>query len=201
MNTIKKRGLPALAALAVMASVGVGSASAAELEFQAESFPVTIKGSGNQVIGTTAGTISCPTSSQNGEAKSSATWWTVKLTDSGCTIGGTPATVAWGECEVRYYTYSGLYIVCKGGVLKITPEGTGCVIEIGPQELGSVGFSPAGTKTTRTIKAVVEVTGLKYTQNSNCSGGAGTLTNGTIGGEILLKGFTSKGVQQGIFIE
>jgi hypothetical protein len=199
MNSIRRFGLIALAALAVTALTGVASASAAETEFRAESFPVTIKGSGNQEIGTTAGTISCPTSTQNGEAKSSATWWTVKVADSGCTIGGVAATVSWGECEIRYYTYSGLYIVCKGGVVKITSES--CVVEIGPQEVESVGFTNLGSGTTRTIAAVVKVGGLKYTQSSKCAGGAGTKTNGTLGGEILLKGFTEKGVQQGIFIE
>ena len=199
MSKIRRLSLIALTALVVAASSGIASASAAESEFRAESLPVTIKGSGSQEIGTTAGTISCPTSSQNGEAKSSATWWTVKVTNSGCTIGGVAATVSWGECEIRYYTYSGLYIVCKGGVVKITSES--CVIEIEPQEVESVGFTNLGSGTTRTIAAVPKVKGLKYTQSAKCAGGAGTMTNGTLGGEILLKGFTGKGLQQGIFIE
>lgn len=195
MNAIQKLGLASMAAL-VLACSGVASASASQ--FQAEFFPVGLIGTGNQVITTTAGTISCSTSNQKGEPTSSATWWTVKVTNSGCTLGGAAATMEYGECEIRYYTYSGLYIVCKGGVVKIT-SGT-CVIEIGPQERESVTFNALGSGTTRRIVAVPSVTGLKYTQSSKCLGGAGTFTNGKLGGEIVLEGF-SEGIQQGIWIE
>jgi hypothetical protein len=197
MSSIKRLGFACVVAAAIAACVGVASASASE--FHAEKFPVTLKGSGNQKFGTNAGSTICTTSAQKGEATSSATWWSVKVGDSGCTLSGLLATVEWGECEIRYYTYSGLYIVCKGGVVKITSGS--CVIEIGPQEVESVSFTGAGSGTTRTIIALVNVSGLKYTQSSKCAGGAGTFTNGTMGGEIKLEGSTSEGIQQGIWIE
>ena len=122
----------------------------------------------------------------------------MKVTDSGCKLNGVATTVNWGECEIRYYTYSGYYIVCKGGIVKITSEA--CVIEIGQQELKSLTLTNSGSGTTRAIKALVSVSGMKFTQNSGCVGGAGTFTNGKIGGEVLLKGFKG-GEQQGIFVE
>jgi hypothetical protein len=196
MNYIKKVGLIASAALAMSVLTGIASASASE--FNAESFPAALTGSGNQTFTTAAGEITCPTSSQKGEATSKSTWWTMNVTDSGCTLGGVATTVNWGQCEIRYYTYSGYYIVCKGGIVKITSQE--CIIEVGQQELKSLTLTNSGSGTTRTIKALVSVTGMKFTQNSGCVGGAGTFTNGKIGGEILLKGL-KEGVQQGIFVE
>jgi hypothetical protein len=199
MRNTRKLSLWGIALLALMAFAGASSASAAETEFRAESFPVTLQGSGTQTFKTEAGSISCPTSSQKGEAKSAATWWAVKVSNSGCTLGEKAATVESGECEIRYYTYSGLYVVCKSGVLKIVSGE--CVIEIKPQELKSLSTGGTGEGTTRAILAKVSVINMAYAQGKACKGGAGTFTNGTIGGEVLLKGFTSKGVQQGIFIE
>jgi hypothetical protein len=199
MKSIKKLGLGGIALLALMAFAGTSSA-AAEPQFFAESFPVTLQASGNQIFKTETATISCPTSSQSGEAKSSATWWSVKVADSGCTLNEKAgASVEWGGCEIRYYTYSGLYIVCSGGAVKIS-SGT-CAIEIKPQELKSVGFAPTGTGTTRAIIATVEATKMTFTQSAGCSGGAGTFSTGKIEGKITLKGLNSKGLQQGIFIE
>lgn len=198
MKSIKRLGLGGLALLALMAFAGTSSA-AAETQFFAESFPVKLQASGNQIIKTEAATISCPTSSQTGEPKSSATWWSVKVADSGCKLGEGGASVEWGECEIRYYTYSGLYIVCSGGAVKIA-SGT-CLIEIKPQELKSVGFIPTGSGTTRAIIATVEAAKMTFTQSASCPGGAGTFSGGKIEGKITLKGLNSKGVQQGIFIE
>src|SRR4051794_35598608 len=118
MSHMKMIGLIVAGVLAATASIGVASASAAE--FNAESFPVTLEGSGNQTFTTEAGEITCPTSAQKGEATSKSTWWTMKVTDAGCTLSGVGTAVNWEECEVRYYTYSGYYIVCKGGGIKIT---------------------------------------------------------------------------------
>jgi hypothetical protein len=198
MYGMKKLCLVVLASLAVMAATGVASASASE--FKAESFPVTIKGSGTQEFGTSAGNFTCSSTVQTGEGSSSATWWSVKVSDSGCKFGGSAGTIETGECEILYYTYSGYYVVCKGGAMKLKAE-SGCIVEIGPQKLETVSYKAGGAGTTRTITAKVSVTGMSYTQSSKCAGGAGTFTNGTIGGEVLLKGFTTKGVQQGIFIE
>jgi hypothetical protein len=197
MKSIKKLGLGGIALLALMAFAGTSSA-AAEPEFFAEVFPAELQGSGNQIFKTEAGTISCPTSSQKGEANSSATWWSVKVTDSGCKLNEAGATVDWTGCEIRYYTYSGLYIVCSGSVVKIS-SGT-CVIEIKPQELKSVGFTPTGSGTTRAIIATVEVTEMTFTQSAGCEKGAGTFSTGKLEGKVTLKGL-NKGKPQGIFIE
>ncbi len=199
MKSIKKLGLGGVALLALMAFAGTSSASAAETEFRAETFPATLLGTGNQTFKTAAGTISCPESIQKGEAKSAATWWSVKVADSGCTLGEEAATVEWGECEIRYYTYSGLYIVCGGGGVKISSGE--CAIEIKPQELKSVSFAEKVEGTTKMIAATVGVKNMVFTQGKGCAGGAGTFETGTIGGEILLKGFTSKGSPQSIFIK
>jgi|GEM_PF-6311790 len=201
MKSIKKIGCLGLTLFAFMALAGVSSASASL--FQAESFPATLSGSGTQTFQTEAGTIVCSTSTQKGEATSSAEWWSVKVTDSGCKLGEGATTVNWSECEIRYYTYSGLYIVCKGGVVKIASktESGECIIEIGPQELKSVSFTEVLSGTIKSIGATVKVSNMKFTQSKACAGGAGTFTNGTIGGEILLKGFTKEGLQQSIFIK
>lgn len=198
MKSIKKLGIGSVALLALMAFAGTASASA-ETEFRAETLPATLVGSGNQTFETPEGLISCPTSTQKGEATSAATWWSVKVADSGCTIGGKAATVQWSECEIRYYTYSGLYIVCKGGVVKISFEE--CTIEIKPQELKSVSFNEKVEGTTKMIGAKVNVSNMTLIQSGGCKGGSGTFTKATIGGEVLLKGFTSKGTPQSIFIE
>jgi hypothetical protein len=199
MKNIKKLGLGALALLALMAFAGTSLASAAETEFRAATFPVTLAGSGNQTFETPEGLVSCSTSSQKGEAKSAATWWSVKVTDSGCTIGGKAATVDWSGCEIRYYTYSGLYIVCSGGVVKISFEE--CAIEIKPQELESVSFTEKLEGTIKAIGAKVNVSNMTLIQSGGCKAGSGTFTKGTIVGEVLLKGLTSKGAPQSIFIE
>ncbi len=203
MITPRKLVPAALIALALAATYGVTSASASEEpQFRAESFPVTLQGTGNQTVGTKAGTFTCPKSVQSGTATSAATWWSVKVTDSGCTIGGKPASVNWGECEIRYYTYSGFYIVCKGGGVKATVTETGCVVEVGPQELlEALSIEAVGSGTTRSFVGSLNSKKLKYTQNSKCEGGAGTFTNGTFTGELALKGLNTKEVQEGIFIE
>ncbi len=201
MKSINKVGCLGLALFAMMAFAGVSSASASL--FQAESFPATLAGSGTQTFETEAGTIVCPTSIQKGVATSSAEWWSVNVADSGCKLGTATTTVDWSQCEIRYYSYSGLYIVCKGGVVKIVSvtKEVECIIEIGPQELKSVSFTEVGSGTTRSIGAAVKVSGMKFTQSKGCAGGAGTFTKGAIGGEILIKGSTEKGLQQGIFIK
>jgi hypothetical protein len=201
MNRTKKLGIAIVAVLAVTAVAGAAFSSASEPEFRAESFPVTLEGSGSQKIGSAVGTVNCPTSNQTGTGKSAATWWSMKVSNSGCKIGSLAANVEWGECEIRYYTYSGYYIVCSGGVVKITVISTTCVVELKPQELKSVSYEAVGLGTKREIKILPNITGMTYTQNSKCPGGAGTFNNGTIGGEILLKGRNEKGEQEGIFIE
>lgn len=200
MRSSKTIGLWGVALLALLAFAGTSSAPAAELEFKAESFPATLQGTGSQIFKFKAGTITCPTSSQKGEAKSPAVWWSMKLADSGCTLGEkkAAATVESGECELRYYTYSGLYIVCKSGVLKIVSGE--CVIEIKPQELESVSFGATGTGSTRAIFAKVNIGEMAYTQSKACTGGAGAFTEGAVTGEEVLKGSNGKGEQQGIFI-
>jgi hypothetical protein len=201
MSRVRKLGSAALAVLAVMAICSAAFSSASGTEFKAETYPVTIKGTGTQVIGTNAGTVTCSGSAQAGVISSSATWWSVGVTDSGCTIAGAPVSVNWSTCEIRYYTYSGLYIVCSGGSVTAKSEKTGCVVQISPQELEAVGYVVEGTGSSRTIRATVAVTGMKYTQSSKCAGGEGTFTNGTISGEAVIKGSNGKGEQEGIFIE
>lgn len=202
MNTFAKLSLVLCVALVAFSSVGVALASASEPEFRAESFPVTLKGSGSQKIGTKAGTVTCSSSTQTGEASSQATWWTLKVADTGCVFtGGITVSVAWNSCEIRYYTYSGMYIVCGGTPIVVTNSKIGCVAEIGSQNLSTISYAAAGSGATRTITAFLSITGVEYTQNSKCPGGAGTFSDGTMGGEILIKGFTGKGEQQGIYIE
>ena len=200
----------ALVAMFALSAVSASAAFAAPL-FHAEKEPVTFKGSSSDnVFTTSAGTVECGTSSFEGtNATKTSTTATLAPTYSNCkAFGFVSATVEPHGCTYTFHLVEGsspptatVDVNCTG-TNEITISSTGCVTHVPPQTgLKHVVFSNEGSGATRDLKANITIEGIKYTTTSGCPGGAGTKTNGKYTGTVTVKGFTSSGVQQGIWVE
>jgi hypothetical protein len=198
-----------VASVFALSALSASAAVAAPL-FHAESEPVTFKGSSSDnVFVTNAGEVACSTSSFAGtNTTKTSTTVTLTPTYSGCkAFGFLGATVEPHGCDYTFHLVEGsipptatVDVNCTG-TNEITISSTGCVVHVPPQTgLKHVVFESLGSKATRTIKANVTITGIKYTATPGCLN-AGTGTNGTYTGTVTLSGFTSAGLQQGIWVE
>ena len=191
-----------VASVFALSALSASAAVAAPL-FHAESEPVTFKGSSSDnVFITNAGEVACSTSSFAGtNATKTSSTATLTPTYSGCkAFGFLSATVEPHGCTYTFHLVEGSSLptatvdVNCTGTNEITINSTGCVVHVPPQAgLKHVVFENIASKP-RTIKAI------KYTATSGCLN-PGTSTNGTYTGTVTISGFTSAGLQQGVWVE
>jgi hypothetical protein len=197
-----------LAIVAVMAFAALaGSASAAE--FHSEVAHTEIIGSpvATDVFTFNAGTVKCAEATYSGTQTTGVTSSEVTLTPKygGCTaFGFIGATIDVNGCDFRYTPIANpiLHIICPSKPIEITTPT--CDIAIGTQTVNSgVTYIDNAVGTTREITLRLALTGLIYTHDPtsfpNCTGGAGTFTNGTYSGETTIKGANTAGTQVGIW--
>ncbi len=225
---MKRMQIIGLALVAVFAMSAVGVASALTdppEEFMCESYPCSSDGTNTtaHVFKTNAGTVSCSTATFTDSLSGPSPWVKAQATYTGCTaFGFINANINMKDCEYEFHVTTDLQdegpdlehsgtvdVINKAGATKtcaeepitITVSGTACVVTVGPQTgRSTVTFTNGGSGTSRTVTVASNISGITYTQNASCSGGAGTFTNGTYTGSASVKGDNSKGKQQGIWI-
>lgn len=189
MKHLKMLGLAAIAALSLTAFVGVSSASAFTM-FTSEAETTTVKASQTETaeFTTSAGTIKCTGGSfegtQKGVFNSGTNSYTAEtletnLNYSGCTfLSIFGVTVKPHNCHYKFHA-GGTVDIVNCGTEFIEFEAVGCNVKIGNQNgLSTIGYENTGTGTGRSVIVKPNVTGITYTTNSSCPGGAGTKSNG-----------------------
>jgi hypothetical protein len=208
-------GVMAVAALALTA-VAASVAQAAP-EFHVESVPATITGeqTTTQKFETESGVVTCTGATFHGTSTSLATTTQeIAPTYTGCkAFGLLNSTVEPNGCVYVFHLTAGgvtpfpatVDVKCPAGAaITVKSSFTNCVITVGEQTgLAGVTFTNNGSKTTRDLNVVLDITKkITYTQTgSNCGGGEGTFKEGTMtGGATVRADNTSTGLQQGLFI-
>lgn len=197
MKNVKTLGIATAMALALIAFVGAGTASANV--FESEASPTTWSGSragANHKLNLGGETFSCANVNFSGTLEPNAITTTPELNN--CTWNGFVAGWVMNGCKFRFH--AGLGPELKGSVDITGCEkpmtftvGT-CQISIGNQSgLGPVTYkNVAGSP--KTVTAIASLTGITYTRNSSsCGNSAGTFSDGTYTGEWTVKGSTKPG--------
>lgn len=201
MKHIKIITLAALSALALSGLAGVATASAAT--FQAESYPASIAGAGtkSQVFQFNAGTYSCSSNSFSGELSAGSEELLVEPTIGGCSYFGQQFSFADNGCLFDLRSNQTMDIVCGETPISFRPPGTSCVVTIGSQRGLAVRYANTGEGTSRKIAIEERISGLEYSQNSACSGGAGTYANGLVEGKWSMSATDELGFAEGLFLQ
>jgi hypothetical protein len=202
---LKALGL-ALAAVMAFAAFA-GSASAAEFHSEAEHTEISGTQIGSDVFTTNAGTVKCSITTYSGTQTTGVTSSevTVKPFYEKCTaFGFIGATIDVNNCHYRFTPNKEpyLHIICLEKPIEVTTPT--CVITVSSQTVANgVTYSNEGAGAARDVRVKVALTGLTYTQTNksfpNCTGGAGTFSNGTYTGEATVKGANTAGTQVGIW--
>lgn len=217
MNHIRVVGVIAALALMVTAFVGVSSA-AAFTQFRSEASETTldgemVEGSTNPAaFETAAGTIKCET----GSAMATMTGTSATQIETSLP-GSTASGVSYGNCTFLGFINAAVemkncqYNFHINGEVDITPSGCGpieftaftCTVKVGSQTgLKSVTYENMGTKATRDVTIIPNITGITYTTSSGCPGGAVTKSDGKYhGGKFTVKGTHPAGTQVGVWVE
>jgi hypothetical protein len=198
MKSIRTLGLLAIAAMALIAFTGAGTASASQ--FRAEKYPASIVGSQvvQPVITLSGGNIKCPKNYLSGTLVSASGELPVDPTSSGtCTAFGVKTTISTNSCKFVFNStnesapYSGTFgVACsKGGdsILYDAPS-LPCKVTIPAQaSLGSVEFANTGINAHRAVTATLQVSNLKYTKTGVGCPGQGTFETGKITGSYSIE--------------
>lgn len=201
MRNLKIFGIALMAVLATSA-VAAGAASAADLT--AEKYPATLTGKNtgaSDVIATTAGNVSCKTTSYHGTISGPTTKISVAPIFGECTAFGFPATIDVNGCLLVFNVGAGLTgdvdLSCPAGQsMTITALAAGtakCTAHLGSQSdiEGTANFSVAGSGTTREATVSASLKGLDYTHTKGTGIGActaGSATNGTLSAQASVTG-------------
>jgi hypothetical protein len=203
----------AVAVLALTA-VAVSSAQAAPA-FHVGTAPATVTGEQTTrlELGSTSGVVVCSAVTfHGGTTVTASSTQEVLPTFNGCTtFGFLPTMVNPNGCGFLFLLIAGgitpfsatMDIVFPtGSAITLTSAVSNCEMTIQFQPaLSGLTFSNTGIKTTRDLDASFGISGLTYSQTgSNCSGGEGTVSNGTMGGGVTLKADGSASTQQGLWI-
>jgi hypothetical protein len=208
MKHLKMLCVAMVAVAGVMALTGTASAQAKL--FHAETAPATVKGEQEESSSftTNAGTITCTNGTFTGESSVVTTeTLDINFSYSGCTfLGVAGVAVEPRGCHYRFNANGPVGVVgtsCDAEPIRFSA--LTCTVTIGAREnesLNAVSYTNLGTGTTRTVTVTPAVTGITYTTSAGCVNGAETAHNGKYEkGATLVKGFNSKGVQQGIWVE
>lgn len=201
MRNLKIFGLALMAVLA-MGVVAAGSASAADLT--AEKYPTTLTGKntgGSDVIVTTAGNVSCKTTSYHGTISGPTTKISTAPAFGECTAFGFPAIIDVNGCLLVFNVGAGLSgdvdLSCPAGQsMTVTALSAGtakCTAHLGSQSdiEGTADFSVVGSGTTREVTISASLKGLDYTHTKGSGLGAcaaGSATNGTLSAQASVTG-------------
>jgi hypothetical protein len=219
MRKLKVFGLALVAALSLSA-VAAGAASAT---YDSEVEHVTLKGEqvGVNVLTTDTGTEKCEVAKFEGTqlgtqlAANSFTAAEIVLhpTYSKCKAFGLNATVSTTGCDFRFATatttegtynaHAKFHIDCTAGNQIVKNGGLGtCILKIKAQTAeGVVDFENKEAGSSRDLLLNWTITGIHYVSSGACeAGGEVTKTNGTLSGEVTIKGFNTEGVQKGIWV-
>lgn len=207
--------------LVVFAFGAVSASAASAAEFHAESAPVKVDGTqvGVDEFTVNAGTTKCNEATYSGEnaAKTTAAF-SVTPKYSECSVEpiGTAIVHTNGcfyEATILQVTsatdaHGELHIKCPAGQsITVTASALGtlkCTIHVPPQTI-PVTLTTHGLGTARDLTVDVNVANLQYSQTAGSGLGAckteAGLANGKYKGTATLKGTTSLGAAQGIWIE
>jgi hypothetical protein len=202
---LKALGL-ALVVVLAMGSLSASAASAAD--FHSESGTDTvIKGTqvGTDIWAFNAGTKSCNEFTYVGnQSGATATTWKAMVVWSNCSVFGfVNVTIDPNGCAFELSGDDGsLKIACPEGA-SIVETGFNCWVTIGPQSLTGVTYANTGSGSSRDLDLSINVSGITYTQHSKSFPGCtnGSFTNGTFTGKATMQGFSTGGVQIGIWRE
>lgn len=185
MRYVKALGLAAALALALMAFVGAGSASAftsahcgSKGVVITEKCTLDAESTEAATFTTTAGTISCATTTAMASIKGTVTEIeTESIAYDNCTfLGIFGVTVNMGTCQYNFHI-SGTVDITPAGC-SITFSAVGCTVTVKSQNgLTAVGYeNMAGPPKDVTI--LPNVTNIVYSTSSSCPGGAHTNETG-----------------------
>lgn len=215
MGLIKTLGV---AMMAVLTLTAVAASSASAAQFQAEEYPVTLKGAqSTQHVFTIEGglTVSCKTVVFEGQEKYGEKQQSITMTPTyeGCkAFGFVEAAVNMEGCQYEYpepqgtsSPYSGqVSVQCPEGQLITITAGT-CEVRVGEQgPLQTVKYTNnEGPPKTITVGAGVEqIAYNKIEDGLLCPlNGTGENGDGKYTGNALVKGFNQNSEQVGIFVE
>jgi hypothetical protein len=204
-RNLKALGLAIATVMALAAFSGASSAA----EFHSEVAHTELSGSqiGTDVFTVNAGTVKCSEITYSGTQTTGVTsseWTTTSRWAACVALGFIGATIDMNECHLRFTANFNpyLHIICPTKPIEVTTPP--CTITIGSQTVNSgFTYTNEGAGTTRDVKVKFALSGLTYTQLNkafpNCTGGAGTFTNGSYTGEATVKGANTAGTQVGIW--
>lgn len=213
---MKRIRIIGLALVAVFALSAVAAASASATKFEAETYPVKIKGTqtNTQLFKVESGSVECANATFTGELPKepgASETLKVKPVYSNCKFAAFEGVkVEMNECT--YLLHAGVKVTetefNKGVVDVECPTGKTitvttltCVVTVGPQAgLGELTYVVKGTGKTREVEVVANVTNIKYTESSLCLK-PGEHANGVYKGNVLAKGTNGLGEQEGIFLK
>jgi len=203
MKRIRLLGL-ALVAVFAMSAVAASGASAFTT-FEAETYPVKIKGTqtNTQEFAVNSGSIQCKKATFEGSASGASATLKVKPKYEECTFAALgAATVEMNGCEYNLHAAGTVDVECETGK-KIVVKAATCEVKVGSQSgLGGISYLIKGSGKTREVEVSSEVKTIAYEESS----GLGCLTpgahtNGVYKGKVLGKGTNGEGVQEGIFLK
>jgi len=172
-----------LAVLGIWAGIPT---SAYAINFHSEVAPITLSGSQNgvNVIGTTAGEVTCSTFNYSGtQSTKTASSLSLAPSTSGChaLIFGSKiaASIDWNECSFEFTPASWAHLRCPEGK-DVVITVAGCSITITPQLVA--GTQWVLEKLEKAFTLIKSIKGMKYS-HSGFTCGTGSGTNGTFTGE------------------
>jgi hypothetical protein len=198
VRRIKHLGFAVLAAMALTALLGAGTASASQ--FRAEEYPtsVTATQSGQHIFKLTGKNLICDSVTMSGTFAKASNTANLTPVFKTCKLAGTAATVTTKSCTFvlssnEAPTSDGLAIACSAGDL-IEAKTALCRVTIPAQAgLGAVSVDNTFGKKSRnrTITTTLSITGLEYTEIGLACGSPGTYKTGSYSGTSVTKGFNA----------
>lgn len=201
-----KARLFGLTLAAVLAMSGVMAQLAQAGTFEAESYPVAIKGNqieGKHLFKTVASELYCNTYDFQGELGEASNELALAATPKECsTLGILTMTVEMNGCTFNFnvkeeISEGTVHIACPAGKEIVWKASNGCTARIPAQTIeAEVTLTNTATKPAKTIRLTTNAGGIHYSieKGSACVGApaSGSYTNGTYEGATTLTGENPK---------
>jgi len=158
-----------------------------------------------------AGEVRCAEANFHGNLAAAAVTLTMSATYSGCTTpGGAEVVIDMTSCDYLFHAGETiaqhkvdgwLDVTCAqaGDEIDIVEPATGCVVKIPAQE-GLTTLVYTNNTMARDFNVDIALTGILYTQNEFCNGGAGVFANGQYTGQSTFIG-DREGQQDGLIVD
>lgn len=198
MKTYKVFGTVALLAFALTALTGTGIASASQ--FRAEAYPAALTATQAGLvtkIQVATGNIKCETDEAEGSLAEPSSGLALKPALGNCRLAGQETTAAANGCQWVYHStnesapLSGtMDVQCAvGSSMSFAKEG--CTVTIPSQELlEGVELVNEGTGESRTVRVVMNLSGVRYRESGASCAESGEHSTGVITGTSALSGST-----------